>query len=287
MYMNITHKHNFNLNEILPESNINRNKYHDKNFKNVSNTHNAAYFCNLEKQNKYNDYIFNRNVNCNKISERDLLYVERPKIKDCKNINRHNKNKIPDLEHPILGDCCKKSECISDKSNPLDYFSSIDVESYVLNIDRKLNNCRSIEYKRGDVNCHKCDELCCHNIEKNIGLPEVTYTNPNKCIKLQKPNKCRQNKNLNRPRPFDTLYDYSDKNYGINCQPVWNIRSKRKYLDPSNCSKDRYFVEEQECPHPCLGNYPDMSDLLKENRNVEFDFCPNIDERNNNLLFNN
>tara|TARA_B100001093_G_C26370670_1_gene818587 strand:- start:263 stop:700 length:438 start_codon:yes stop_codon:yes gene_type:complete len=144
-----------------------------------------------------------------------------------------------------------------------------------MNIDRKLNNCRSIEYKR-DVDCKNCDKLCCHQIERNINLPEVNYNNPNKCIKLQKPKKCNKDVNIPRPRPYDTLYDYTNSNDCSSCEPVWNIRSKRKYLDPVNCEKSKYQPPSKECPNPCLGNYPDISELLIDNRNKEFDFCPSI-----------
>ena len=93
---------------------------------------------------------------------------------------------MPNIELPS---CCEKNECIGDKGNPLQYFSSVDVESYILNIDRKLNNCRSIEYKR-DVSCDNCDKLCCHKIEHNIDLPKQHYNNPNNCLNLKKPKKC-------------------------------------------------------------------------------------------------
>ena len=140
-YMDINQNHVFNMNEILPTK-ININKYHSTNFDNVNNQNNAAYFCNNKKQNEYNQTIFNRSIFCNSDQLNSNLLLNRPEIKECNGINKNDRTKgsPPKLINPTLPNCCEKSHCVGDKGDPLKYFSSIDVESYVMNIDRKLNN---------------------------------------------------------------------------------------------------------------------------------------------------
>ena len=100
-------------------------------------------------------------------NEHPIYYYLRPEFNKCQNNSRVNRNNqvLKEIPNINLPNCCQKTECISDRGDPLKYFSSVDVESYVLNIDRKLNNCRSIEYKR-DVSCKDCDKICCHKNRK-------------------------------------------------------------------------------------------------------------------------
>ena len=273
----------FDMNEIIKNKRFNnRNKFHSANFNDISPNNNVSYFGNLKKQNHINDEITKRYNNCNEAPP--PLLPPRPSFNKCEGssrVNRNNKtlNKMSNIELPS---CCEKNECIGDKGNPLKYFSSVDVESYILNIDRKLNNCRSIEYKR-DISCSNCDKLCCHKIEHNIDLPKQHYNNPNNCITLKKPKKC--NKIINSPRNFDTLYEYKNSNCS-HCEPVWYQHSKRRYLDPINCDKSKFYIPNKECPKPCLGNQPDINNLLKDTRNKQFKFCTKLFDSSNKLVFN-
>jgi hypothetical protein len=276
IYMNINRNHKFNMNEVLPNSNINRNKYHSTNFNDINNTKNTAFFCNTKKQNQFNQDIFDRSIFCNGNIPNELI-MERPEIKQCDGINKEmrTKGQPSGIFNPELPDCCDINHCIGDKGDPLKYFSTIDIESHIMNIDTKLNNCRTIEYKR-EFDDDSCVKLCCNPAERNVNLQEVSYKNPNKCVNPIKPKKCDSSIDYPRPRPFDTLYDYTNSNDCRTCEPVWNKRSKRRYLDPIECAKSKYQPPSKECPNPCLGNFPDISELLKDNRNKEFDFCPTI-----------
>ena len=249
----------------MHNNNINKNKYHGINFKNINNN-NQSFLCNFKKQNTQNKTILNRYINCN--NPPNLLLSSRPEFNTCNKPNTEP-YKLPKIKLP---NCCNMN-CIGDRGDPLGYLSSIDVESDILNINRKLNNCRNIEYKQ-EIDCKNCDKYCCNKIENNINLHEINYRNPNKCIKFEKPKKCKSN--ISTARSFDTLYNYSNSNECFDCEPLWNARSKRKYLDPVKCEKSKYELPPKDCPKPCLGNYPDISKLLKNNRNKDFNYCPSM-----------
>lgn len=261
----------YNMNEFTPERKVNETRYHGSNFKNAFNEFSPILLQNFNSQNMINENILSRiHSGCSPI-ENNLLSPRPCYFDKCNNNQVCYDNQSKNIDYNNLKlklpKCCdynKNMECIREKGDPLQYSANINLESNIMNLDRKLNNCRNIEYKTG-IDLNQCStQYCAKNQVDNYS---IDYKNPTKCINFKKTKKCENNN-----QKFDTLFNYSN-NDCVGCGNVWNTNTKRKFLDPKECSKSLYKMPAKKCPDPCLGNYPNISQLLKENRNKKFSFC--------------
>lgn len=262
----------YDMNEIVPDRKVNENRYHGSNFKSAFNKFSPILLKNFNSQNEINQNILSRiHSGCKPIE--NTLLPPRPCFFDRCNNNQvchDNQPKNTDYNNLKLKlpECCdynKNMECIREKGDPLQYSANINLESNIMNLDRKLNNCKSIEFKT-NVDLNQCtSQYCSKNQVENYN---IDYKNPNKCINFKKTKNCEKD-----DKKLNTLFDYNTDNDCFRCGNLWNTNTKRKFLDPKECSKTLYSMPAKNCPEPCLGNYPDISLLLKENRNKQFSFC--------------
>lgn len=238
--------------------------------------------CNFEKQNDINGKIELRRKCDNTIIP---LIPPRPSfigkcinsknnIRDILNINENNINKdILDINNQTnkntrLPKCCKinNNKC-GGNGHPLGYLSNIDVDSYVRNLHKNLNNCKHNKQVK-ELSCNNCilkesDDVISGGFERN------------KCIEFQTFNKCNKKtekvKNQVFPRPYDTLYDLSEEMPCFDCEMYWNNRTKRKTIFNKNCSD----IDREKRHNPTA--YTGRETYLKAPKTEKFDTCPKID----------
>lgn len=172
--------------------------------------------CNFKKLNDMNEKIHQRYVPDNSCIKNNLL-PPRPSYTGPCLPKEHTQ--LSKLENPRIVDCCNTSLCPG-TSDPIGYFSNIEIESYLRNIHTMNSRCPNKIY-RDKFDCNKCQTQC------NIKEPKIEIPNSkiNKCVAFEKAPKCKVDDSSFR---FETLYDYSDHvDCNLGCQKVWNNRTKK------------------------------------------------------------
>jgi hypothetical protein len=190
------------------------------------------------------------NIDNKKLDNSDLL--------DLTNQNNKNKN---------LPKCCKINGNCGGNGHPMGYLSNIDVDSYVRNLHKNLNNCKHNK----QVKKLSCDDCMLRDNEEIIN----TNFEINKCVDFKRYNKCNKNiekvKNQVFPRPYDTLYDLSSEMPCFDCEMYWNNRTKRKTIFNKDCSD----IDREKNLNPMA--YSGRETYFKAPKSKTYDTCPRIE----------
>ena len=193
-----------------------QNLYHDINIDTAMyKKFQPILLCNFKKLNQMNEKIQQRNIPDEACLTNELLPPRPIYTSHCLPKEHRQLSK---LTNPILTDCCQMNVCPG-TSDPIGYFSNIEIESYLKNIHTLSTRCPNKTFK-DKFDCNRSKNQCNIN-EPKIQKPDLSI---NKCVEFEKAPKCKVDNTKFR---YETLYDYKDHvSCDLGCQKVWNNRTK-------------------------------------------------------------